>query len=464
MEEAFVVGDMHADLQCAQAWVRRSGFVDLEASPWAWVGGESRALVFLGDYVDKGWQGRQVMEFVRNLTTMFPRNVVALLGNHDLYLLLDTLLLDGASPVMGIPVRDYAFAFTHPEEFLNWLPGNGTTQDTEVLLPALFDALDFVYSQRKEREVLLRAVSSGPGSRADLFAVAPPFKEDPDLAAAARRRLEEWQRHMYQGLVDSGLAAWMADRPLVARVGGALLMHGGLPAKVLKKLRKQAPEQELYKVLEKATTSSFRHMWEGGRLSTPAAVTGNLEGLGPRDPIHELVTYRGLHKSCDEVAEVLDMLNDTADGPELLVVGHTPGDNVRLSCDGRFAALDSSLSRYFRQHGNLYCPDRTRQEGQAAVNRGKRLKDCGMPVPDECGGQAGRVSFTEGRWRLTPVVLSEASRRQSVENSAAPKTIENPATSKTIAGCAVAALFCLRLLLPWLRAGQGREEPNAKTD
>merc|ERR1712039_341753 len=137
---------------------------------------------------------------------------------------------------------------------------------------------------------------------------------------------------------------------------------------------------------------AFRRMWEG-RLSAPAAVSGNLEGLGPRDPIHELVTYRGLHMSCDEVAEVLDMLNDTADGPELLVVGRTPGDNVRLSCGGRFAALDSSLSRYFRQHGNLYCPDRTRLV-TLAVHKGKRLGDCGTPVPDECDGQAGHVSFT----------------------------------------------------------------------
>ena len=71
----FFVGDLHGDIGCAKKWVRRTGLVDLDVSPWQWVGGES-AMVFLGDYMDKGTHSRKVLELVRELTTLFPRNVV----------------------------------------------------------------------------------------------------------------------------------------------------------------------------------------------------------------------------------------------------------------------------------------------------------------------------------------------------------------------------------------------------
>ena len=38
-----------------------------------------------------------------------------------------------------------------------------------------------------------------------------------------------------------------------------------------------------------------------------------------------------------------------------IAVGHTPEDHVRIRCGGRLLALDSTLSRSFRAHGNYYC-------------------------------------------------------------------------------------------------------------
>ena len=84
----------------------------------------------------------------------------------------------------------------------------------------------------------------------------------------------------------------------------------------------------------------------------------------------EIVEYRGLHDSyaaryrdehlrrgtsagqvaCDRVAAVLQKLNASR-----IAVGHTPEDNVRIRCGGRLLALDSTLSRSFRAHGNFYC-------------------------------------------------------------------------------------------------------------
>eukprot|EP00435_Cladocopium_sp_Y103_P046829 s1915_g13.t1 len=87
-----------------------SNLVDLQS--WTWTGTETSALVFMGDYVDRGPFGKQ--EFVRNLTVSFPHNVLAMMGNHDLYTLADALLPSGATRFMGAAVKDFAYAFLHP--------------------------------------------------------------------------------------------------------------------------------------------------------------------------------------------------------------------------------------------------------------------------------------------------------------------------------------------------------------
>ena len=55
---------------------------------------------------------------------------------------------------------------------------------------------------------------------------------------------------------------------------------------------------------------------------------------------------------CDRVAAVLHILNASR-----LAVGHTPEDHVRIRCGGRLLAIDSTLSRSFRAHGNHYCDE-----------------------------------------------------------------------------------------------------------
>lgn len=54
--------------------------------------------------------------------------------------------------------------------------------------------------------------------------------------------------------------------------------------------------------------------------------------------------------ACERVVALLRRLNVSR-----LAVGHTPADSVRVRCGGRLLALDSTLSRSFRAHGNFYC-------------------------------------------------------------------------------------------------------------
>ena len=79
LTEIHWIGDLHADDTCARQWIARTGMVDMESSPWRWTGGADSAIVFLGDYVDKGTRARAVLELVRALEEAFPEHVVAMM-------------------------------------------------------------------------------------------------------------------------------------------------------------------------------------------------------------------------------------------------------------------------------------------------------------------------------------------------------------------------------------------------
>ena len=65
-----VVGDLHGDLVAINSLLR---VVDLTRD----------GVVFLGDYADRGERGFEVIETVNSLMKKYPRNVVALKGNHE---------------------------------------------------------------------------------------------------------------------------------------------------------------------------------------------------------------------------------------------------------------------------------------------------------------------------------------------------------------------------------------------
>jgi protein phosphatase len=67
-----VVGDLHGDYKALQALLK---LVDLD----------SDLLVFLGDYADRGPDGVEVIRTVKTLGQLHPKNVVALMGNHEDY-------------------------------------------------------------------------------------------------------------------------------------------------------------------------------------------------------------------------------------------------------------------------------------------------------------------------------------------------------------------------------------------
>ncbi|KAL1514510.1 hypothetical protein AB1Y20_003609 [Prymnesium parvum] len=332
----WAIGDLHGDVDCSRYWVARTGLVRHLSNPpeeWEWADPASR-LVFLGDYIDKGPSSRRVLEFVKRLTDRFPTQVTALMGNHEA-----NLLLDRARP-SGRRYLDYVYGVAHPRQYLEWLPPARRTENTTLALHALLDALLTVYSRG-----LYRSAAMTPrGERSIVRLIAPP------LRSVVSDELEAWQAAYLHGVrKGSELGEWLARRPVTARVADTLFVHGGVPPSLATRERVEALEGE-------------------------ARGEAELEGT-----ISELLEYRGLHQSCEEVAVVAARLNVSR-----VAVGHTPDDTVRIGCGGRLVALDSTLSRWFRASGNNFC--RSVGAASSAADGGFR---CPM-VDARCQGQIVR--------------------------------------------------------------------------
>jgi protein phosphatase len=67
-----IIGDLHGDYKALQALLKT---VNLS----------SDLLIFLGDYADRGPDGVEVIRTVNVLRQQYPKNVVALMGNHEDY-------------------------------------------------------------------------------------------------------------------------------------------------------------------------------------------------------------------------------------------------------------------------------------------------------------------------------------------------------------------------------------------
>jgi protein phosphatase len=75
--EALVVGDLHGDLESLIAILQSSGFMRKMAER------KDSALIFLGDYGDRGARSAEVYYTILRLKLAFPEQVILLRGNHE---------------------------------------------------------------------------------------------------------------------------------------------------------------------------------------------------------------------------------------------------------------------------------------------------------------------------------------------------------------------------------------------
>jgi hypothetical protein len=366
----YVIGDLHGDVECAKFWVNRTGLLvealvdDDKDTMWQWTDPTSH-LVFMGDYVDKGPTSRQTVEYVKQLTEHFPDHVTALLGNHELELLLDRDVRRWEA-WSGAGFHGLAYASAHPQEYLNYIQVVGQDEDKrrpdaldDLVIHALYNASLEVYSYGLHQEIFMASPDRVGYDRSIVrFIQTSPIKDkerDADDEAFTARlqqlvseRLTEYQ-NAYLNTYRSGtpLGDWLEQRPILVQRNETIFVHGGLSAYAAQFILQlsggmdginqlfasHAKEEQLYEFIEETLEGQIIYS--------------------------EIVTYRGNHprKSHDVCPDWSQQLLPYKNGAALrLVVGHTPGPNVRVLCNGSLLAVDASLSRWFRNSGNEYCP------------------------------------------------------------------------------------------------------------
>ncbi|UBV43508.1 metallophosphoesterase [Deinococcus taeanensis] len=121
MRPLWVVGDIHGAYTKLRAMLLRAGLIDFDG---AWTGGDAH-LVFLGDYVDRGAQGLEVIRLVRQLEGQAHAaggQVTALLGNHEV-MFMAALVFQRQDPQDRLGFREY------------WLENGGQIRDADLLEP-----------------------------------------------------------------------------------------------------------------------------------------------------------------------------------------------------------------------------------------------------------------------------------------------------------------------------------------
>jgi hypothetical protein len=121
LRDLWVVGDIHGAHDKLRAILLRAGLVDFEGH---WAAGNAR-VVFLGDYVDRGPKGVEVIGLIRRLQAQARRSggeVTALLGNHEV-MFLAALLFGHDDPQDRLGFRQY------------WQRNGGQERDLRRLTP-----------------------------------------------------------------------------------------------------------------------------------------------------------------------------------------------------------------------------------------------------------------------------------------------------------------------------------------
>lgn len=346
----YIIGDLHGDAQCAWHWIDKIGVVDDVWNPTRWIDADT-SLVFMGDYVDKGPQSKQVIDIVKALTDAFPTKVTALMGNHEMELLKDR---DATRPYFYYHMP---YAVVHPGEYLNYLDRE-IDDDDAIVNDLLMKASLEVYGNNWYGAVKYAPTVSRGHSVVELV--------HPDYQPLVRERLTEYQRayiNAYRS--NTTLGQWLMERPIVHWQDGMLFVHGGVSATEAEFINTAAKVKALNAEVKKnAGEDDFRHFME----STPMGQAAE-----------EMMIYRGNHGDCRTTNKILDTMESTSK----LIVGHTPGKSVRIECDGRFLAADSLLGRYIRTSGNQYCSD----QGGISANR----EFVCPPIAKECKGQIAKI-------------------------------------------------------------------------
>ncbi len=327
-QRVVAVGDVHGDADALAGILQRSGVTDANRH---WSGG-STVLVQVGDLLDRGDHGREVLDFMMALEKEAPRSggrVIALLGNH---------------------------------EFMN-LVG-----DLRYVTPAAFAEFSGGDSA-KIRSKAYQRYCAWAKKRAQK--VGYPREPEPE---------ENWNAHHPLGFVEQReqfsakgkYGRWLRQRPAVAQVGDVIFLHGGIdPALGVTGVAElnQHIQAEVRKFDELSSDLQARGIilpfftFSEVLESAVAELKAGAPDPQLRARLEDLVDYsrwysfrddgplwfRGYSQWTEEegMARLSAMLARL--GARHVVVGHTPQAEFRIRqrFGGRVFLIDTAITRYY---------------------------------------------------------------------------------------------------------------------
>jgi hypothetical protein len=207
-ERLIAIGDVHGDFDDFCLLLQRVGLVDAQHH---WIGGTT-TLVQTGDLIDRGPKGREVMDLVISLekeATKAGGQLLPLLGNHEVMNILGDLRY--------VPTENYA----------------------------VFADSD----SAKRRKAAYQEYAAWYTSHAELLAAL----KQPTLPAAE----EEWMAKHPAGFLeyrealnpDGTYGKWLRQHAAVAKVGGVILLHGGMHPNLIS-LRLEQINSQIHEEIE----------------------------------------------------------------------------------------------------------------------------------------------------------------------------------------------------------------------
>lgn len=205
-----------------------------------------------------------------------------------------------------------------------------------------------------------------------------------------------------QGLADSKLLEWLAHCPLVAIIGDALISHAGISTRMMHKVdayrhetrEKTGKAPSRCDALHRMTNEKFVNFFENHVRNETFKANSIKDPLDEdfSTMISDVVEYRGYFgKSASQnVNSTKIWLNNRQ--ITRLVVGHTPQEEVHSKYGGQLLAVDSMLSRYFRVHGNYFCPMNEDIRSELSAKRVLLSRNCRQKPLKQCHGNIARIS------------------------------------------------------------------------
>ena len=327
-QRVVAVGDVHGDADALATILQRAGVTDANRH---WSGG-STVLVQLGDMLDRGDHGREVLDLLMSLEKEAPKSggrVIVLLGNHE---------------VMNL------------------------TGDLRYETPAGFSEFSGLHPEKIRRNAYRKYYAWAEQGRKR---VGDPAEPETEANWDARHPLgfveqrEQFSPHGKYG-------RWLRQRPALAQVGDVIFVHGGID-----------PALELTGVAElnervRAELRKFDELssdLEARGIILPFFTFQEILGIaatelkaGVRDAqlrarLQELIDiprwysirpdgplwFRGYSEWPEEegTGRLTAMLARSA--AKHLVVGHTvqPGYRIRQRFGGEVFLIDTGISRYY---------------------------------------------------------------------------------------------------------------------